>query len=71
MTTTNTTPTIVFAIIKSKDTTPIPPTLSLRNPRLRPYNGASYNVALYDDGAPASEAITPPANAPPLRNVHF
>ena len=35
-----------------------------------PINSVSYNVALYDDGAPASEAITPPANAPPLRNNH-
>ena len=35
-----------------------------------PINGASYNAALYDDGAPASEAISPPANAPTLRNNH-
>ena len=33
----NTTPTFVFTIIKSTDTPPIPPTLSLHNPRLRPY----------------------------------
>jgi len=36
-TTINTTPTFVFAIIKSIDTPPIPPTLSLHNPRLHPY----------------------------------